>query len=377
MNIASSSSEDSDADIPLEWDFYDCFSLLVDSHYGTTTAARKSHIESSNSKETNNNEIQYHMAIRRVQTPSANRNEFCYKCNSTTTTPAATADDQLTNNYNYKKSTSAAAMTTSKSPKNEYELYKTYIPDKDNNIFDSDDDSELSAKLNDRNFVENLELKKEEASDLYRNTTNTYTICNTPPANTNITLSSVHRSHLANNNITGIPVVVSNDDGDYCHGDEGGEEIDEETTASANLDDDGLPEDDSWKDEQSSAEETDDNDNDSLHSINEESSKILYTIVEESCEESETYSSVPTKQLQQQLSTSNLEKYFYTLADSKQIANVCGEDTEEVDDFDESSEVSSAGSDGLDDSVNNDDDDYSADLQSSRLEKYFLTGITG
>ncbi|KAL5289584.1 SYTL5 family protein [Megaselia abdita] len=361
MNIASSSSEDSDADIALDWDYFDCFSLLVDSHQYSMRKVNSNNI----SEETNNKQHymnQYDHDRCRLQTrKTENRNVFCYNCKT------ATADDQYTT---VNKNTILSSMTTSKSQNEcEYVLYKSYIPDPDNNIFD------LQKNENsEENTTENLKKKEDEKTNGFQqNTTNTYKE-DTPTTITNTSVS-VHRS--GNNNKTfRLPVsVVEKAEIEECVSDyvanvsemtdENEHDVKNYNFATNNLnefDDDGLPEDDSWKDDQSST----DNDDSLCHSINEESSKILYTIVEESCEESESY--VPT-----QLSASDLEKYFFTLADNKHVTHSAS-GVVEVDDFDESSEVSSAGSDGLDSlGITND----SNELQSSRLEKYFLSGIAG
>lgn len=382
MNIASSSSEESDADIALDWDYFDCFSLLVESQYSMGKKKNSNTTINNISEETNNNQNhmnQYGQAIRLQTRPTEYRNDFCYNCKT------ATADDQFST---VDITTRNRPMTTTK-PQNKcgYELYKSYIPDPDNNIFGDDGNECEIVEDNVGNSIEKFEKEDEQTIGLHRNSTTTYTSTLTP--NTNTSLSSVHRSSSHLNTLPRLPVnVVEKADTEICVSDyvianvsEMSNENDvcflleqqhavknyDDTTNSLNdLDDDGLPEDDSWKDDQSST----DNDDSLGHSINDETSKILYTIVEESCEESESYSNVPT-----QLSASDLEKYFFTLADSKHVVNAgAGGVCSEVDYFDESSEVSSAGSDGLDSlGVNND----SNDLQSSRLEKYFLTGIAG
>lgn len=369
MNIGSSSSEDSDADIALDWDYFDCFSLLINSQY-STRKSNSSKTTSNKNEETNNQNYmnQYGQAIRLQARPTEYRNGFCYNCKTTETT-----DDQLTTEKN---TTKLSSMTTSKSQNEcEYELYKSYIPDPDNKIFNEyDNKCEISK--------ENLEKENEQTNGLHRHTYKGSTLI----PNTNTSLSSVHRSHIGINTAHCVPVNdVEKADREKCVSDvaNGSEMTDEnhlcfilgeqqavknydETTNHLNyLDDDGLPEDDSWKDDQSST----DNEDSIGHSINDETSKVLYTIVEESCEESESYNSVPT-----QLSASDLEKYFFTLAESKHVTNAAIGGVAEVDDFDESSEVSSVGSDGLDSlRISRDTNE----LQSSRLEKYFLTGIAG
>ena len=98
----------------------------------------------------------------------------------------------------------------------------------------------------------------------------------------------------------------------------------------------------------------------------------MHTIVEESCEESEVEQTDKTKHRQ---SASELEKYFfYGLGDGKHISLSDNRD----DSISESSSICSEGMDSLggpDDT--NLDSANSADLASSRLEKYFLTGFMG
>lgn len=97
----------------------------------------------------------------------------------------------------------------------------------------------------------------------------------------------------------------------------------------------------------------------------------LHTIVEESCEDSEVEShTIGGKNRNSAVSASELEKYFFFgLGDGNQGTQ--REDT--------LSETSSVCSEGLD-SLNGPEDlpkSDSADLASSRLEKYFLTGFMG
>lgn len=106
----------------------------------------------------------------------------------------------------------------------------------------------------------------------------------------------------------------------------------------------------------------------------------LFTIAEESCEESETECKPQPKQ--RPLSSSELEKYFFF--------GLCGDGANQPSsnqvpssNLDEASETSSVYSEGVD-SITNDDDVNSGNteesqerLASSRLEKYFLTGFMG
>ncbi|KAK7075375.1 Sytl5p, partial [Halocaridina rubra] len=102
----------------------------------------------------------------------------------------------------------------------------------------------------------------------------------------------------------------------------------------------------------------------------------LHTIIEESCEESD-YERKTKEEEAAQADPSELEKYFYFglgngPADPKRYAN---EESEYSDTFSESS--SSIFSEGVDGDGKYDEDIDPAELASSRLEKYFLTGLIG
>ncbi|KAK4298135.1 hypothetical protein Pmani_029495, partial [Petrolisthes manimaculis] len=98
----------------------------------------------------------------------------------------------------------------------------------------------------------------------------------------------------------------------------------------------------------------------------------LHTIIEESCEESD-YERKPREEDGARADPSELEKYFYFglgngPADPKRFAN---EESEYSDTFSETS--SSVFSEGVD--IDPQDDMDPAELASSRIEKYFLTGF--
>ncbi|XP_066964987.1 uncharacterized protein [Macrobrachium rosenbergii] len=102
----------------------------------------------------------------------------------------------------------------------------------------------------------------------------------------------------------------------------------------------------------------------------------LHTIIEESCEESD-YERKTKEEEGSHADPSELEKYFYFglgngPADPKRFAN---EESEYSDTFSETS--SSIFSEGVDVDPKYDEDIDPAELASSRLEKYFLTGLIG
>lgn len=145
----------------------------------------------------------------------------------------------------------------------------------------------------------------------------------------------------------------------------------------------GLADDDSWvedvshdEDAATSASDSDSGDEASLPTRGEEFAYCrrsldftLHTIVEESCEESETE---PTSRKPRPISATELEKYFFFgLGDGR---NVRDDDDEPV------SETSSVCSEGGESIVDNEQPKRSSDnddLVSSRLEKYFLSGFMG
>lgn len=144
----------------------------------------------------------------------------------------------------------------------------------------------------------------------------------------------------------------------------------------------GLADDDSWvedvshnEDEATSPSDSDSGDEASLPMRGEEFAYCrrsidytLHTIVEESCEESETEQTVKKPR---PISATELEKYFFFgLGDGRNIRD----DEEAV------SETSSVCSEGGESIVDNEQPKRSGDsdeLVSSRLEKYFLSGFMG
>ncbi|XP_072939907.1 uncharacterized protein btsz isoform X2 [Epargyreus clarus] len=144
----------------------------------------------------------------------------------------------------------------------------------------------------------------------------------------------------------------------------------------------GLADDDSWvedvshdDDEGTSISDSDSGDEASLPTRGEDFAYCrrsldftLHTIVEESCEESETEQ---TTKKPRPLSATELEKYFFFgLGDGRNVR----------DDEDPVSETSSVCSEGGESIVDNEQPKRSGDsdeLVSSRLEKYFLSGFMG
>ncbi|XP_049870041.1 uncharacterized protein LOC126369598 isoform X2 [Pectinophora gossypiella] len=143
----------------------------------------------------------------------------------------------------------------------------------------------------------------------------------------------------------------------------------------------GLADDDSWvedvshDDDDSSPSDSDSGDEACLPTRGEEFAYCrrsldftLHTIVEESCEESETEH---TTKKQRPISATELEKYFFFgLGDGRNVR----------DDEDLASETSSVCSEGGESIVDNEQPKRSGDsdeLVSSRLEKYFLSGFMG
>lgn len=144
----------------------------------------------------------------------------------------------------------------------------------------------------------------------------------------------------------------------------------------------GLADDDSWvedvshdEDEVTSPSDTDSGDEASLPTRGEDFSYCrrsldftLHTIVEESCEESETEN---TTKKPRPLSATELEKYFFFgLGDGRNVR-----DEEEV--VSETSSVCSEGGESIVDSEQPKRSSDNDDLVSSRLEKYFLSGFMG
>ncbi|XP_039749374.1 uncharacterized protein LOC120626139 isoform X2 [Pararge aegeria] len=143
----------------------------------------------------------------------------------------------------------------------------------------------------------------------------------------------------------------------------------------------GLADDDSWvedvshdDDDATSPSDSDSGDEATLPTRGDEFAYCrrsldftLHTIVEESCEESETEHTMKTRPI----SATELEKYFfYGLADGRNVR----------DDEDPVSETSSVCSEGGESIVDTEQPKRSGDseeLVSSRLEKYFLSGFMG
>lgn len=102
----------------------------------------------------------------------------------------------------------------------------------------------------------------------------------------------------------------------------------------------------------------------------------LHTIVEESCEESEVEQSQPTGKARP-TSATDLEKYFFFRLGDGTVPNP-GNNREDA--YSETSSIYSEGMDSLgtpdNDTITNDNADP-AELASSRLEKYFLSGFMG
>lgn len=101
----------------------------------------------------------------------------------------------------------------------------------------------------------------------------------------------------------------------------------------------------------------------------------LHTIVEESCEESEVEQSQP-KNKARPTSATDLEKYFFFRLGDGTVPNNATNRNEDA--YSETSSIYSEGMDSLStpDDVTNDNVDP-AELASSRLEKYFLSGFMG
>lgn len=148
----------------------------------------------------------------------------------------------------------------------------------------------------------------------------------------------------------------------------------------------GLADDDSWvedvshdEDEATSPSDSDSGDEASLPTRGEDFAYCrrsldftLHTIVEESCEESETEH---TSRKPRPISATELEKYFFFgLGDGRNVRDDDDDDDEPV------SETSSVCSEGGESIVDNELPKRSSDndeLVSSRLEKYFLSGFMG
>lgn len=146
----------------------------------------------------------------------------------------------------------------------------------------------------------------------------------------------------------------------------------------------GLADDDSWvedishdENEATSASDSDSEDEATLPARGDDFSYCrrsldftLHTIVEESCEESETEQ---TTKKPRPISATELEKYFFFgLGDGRNMRD--GEDEEAVS---ETSSVCSEGDESIVDSEQPKRNSDNDDLVSSRLENYFLSGFMG
>lgn len=163
----------------------------------------------------------------------------------------------------------------------------------------------------------------------------------------------------------------------------------------------GLADDDSWveevshdEDEQSlsSQQATEESSEDEAHHLGDREEELrgyhrqaidftLHTIVEESCEESEAEPSLrggsPKKRLQRPPSASELEKYFFfgLGGDSNASAG-----SREIDSLSETSSIYSEGLESLgqeESNANSSQEKTGDSLNSSRLEKYFLSEFLG
>ncbi|XP_018565614.1 uncharacterized protein LOC108906745 [Anoplophora glabripennis] len=102
----------------------------------------------------------------------------------------------------------------------------------------------------------------------------------------------------------------------------------------------------------------------------------LHTIVEESCEESEVEQNAPKKK-ERPASATDLEKYFFFGLGDGTIASI---NSNREDAFSETSSIYSEGMESLggpEEAQQQNDNSDPAELASSRLEKYFLSGFMG
>nr|XP_023023057.1 uncharacterized protein LOC111511278 [Leptinotarsa decemlineata] len=101
----------------------------------------------------------------------------------------------------------------------------------------------------------------------------------------------------------------------------------------------------------------------------------LHTIVEESCEESEVEQNAPKKK-ERPASATDLEKYFFFGLGDGTIPSI---NSNREDAFSETSSIYSEGMESLggDETIQQNDNSDPAELASSRLEKYFLSGFMG
>lgn len=102
----------------------------------------------------------------------------------------------------------------------------------------------------------------------------------------------------------------------------------------------------------------------------------LHTIVEESCEESEVEQNAPKKK-ERPASATDLEKYFFFGLGDGTVASM---NSNREDAFSETSSIYSEGMESLggpEETQQQNDNSDPAELASSRLEKYFLSGFMG
>lgn len=161
----------------------------------------------------------------------------------------------------------------------------------------------------------------------------------------------------------------------------------------------GLADDDSWVENLSHEEDEDDDEEDEDSSSGDEvtltcSAAIdqedelrgyhrsaidftLHTIVEESCEESEVEQQVTTKRKERPASATDLEKYFFFGLGDGTVPSI---NSNREDAISETSSIYSEGMESLggpEDHQQQNDNTDPAELASSRLEKYFLSGFMG
>ena len=172
---------------------------------------------------------------------------------------------------------------------------------------------------------------------------------------------------------------------------------DENSQSGVVILEEGLADDDSWveevshdEDEQSATTATEESSEDEANNLGDREEELrgynrqaidftLHTIVEESCEESEAepnFSAGQRKRMQRPPSTSELEKYFFFGLGGD--GNMSG-GSREVDSLSETSSIHSEGLESLgQEEVSNSGQEKSGEsMNSSRLEKYFLSEFLG
>ncbi|XP_033214802.1 uncharacterized protein LOC117171527 isoform X2 [Belonocnema kinseyi] len=172
---------------------------------------------------------------------------------------------------------------------------------------------------------------------------------------------------------------------------------DENSQSGVVILEEGLADDDSWveevshdEDEQSATTATEESSEDEANNLGDREEELrgyhrqaidftLHTIVEESCEESEAEPNFATgqrKRMQRPPSASELEKYFFFgLGGDGNMS--CG--SREVDSLSETSSIHSEGLESLgqDEASNSGHEKSGESINSSRLEKYFLSEFLG